>query len=537
MLKHFDNGKYCVRWSLMASNREVILSENHPEVLKGLAIHILEHNEMLIKENKKLRELEAQSKQRELELEYQRTVLRKIIFGHGPDKDNPSLDRKRRNKEDEQLLLHAKSLAPVPTEEETKGLETAIVYHEMAGFELVNIAKEMGLSRQEASAFSEIKGLTDDATEINVIERQYVRELHKRKKYRYHPVANEKLEKEVIITADRDDKLISGSGYSIDFALSVVRDKYEYHTPLNRQTNEMKSLGLKVGTKTLYNMAEAVSVHMEPSAELILKDIFNANLALECDETPWHIQSNHDDDGYMWTASNQAGSYYRFEPTRSGKVIAEMLKGYSGPVMADGYGGYNRLKKNAGVNLAGCWAHARRKFTDLENNYPEDVGWILDRIGELSSIEYEAKDFEELLELRKEKSLPLTKKIKDYLIEMKPRHLPESTIIKKAVNYTLKRWEALTKFLDDASIPLTNNGAERAMRHAVMGRKNFYGSQTINGADTAAMLYTIIESCKKVEINPTVYMRQSIMRNNRGEAPISPLQYARLIRNPSNTNQ
>ncbi|EKD50592.1 MAG: transposase IS66 [uncultured bacterium] len=521
----------------MLSNREVILSENHPEVLKGLALFILENNEKLAKENAKLRKLEAESKLRELELDYQRTILRDLVFGHGVEKSRASSGRNRRIKPNEQLLLHAQSLAPAPTEEERKNLERSVVSHEMTGAELVTVAKEMGLDRQEQSAFSEIKGLTDDAVEITVIERRYISELHKLKKYRYHPAPDENLEKEVIVTAERTDKLFSGAGYSIDFALSVVRDKYEYHKPLERQTREMQRLGLNVGTKTLYNMAEAVSVHMEPTVSLVLQDIFKAGLAVECDETPWFIQSNHDDDGQMWTASNQAGTYYRFEPTRSGKVIAEILKDYAGPVMADGYGGYNRLTKDKKIDLAGCWAHARRKFIELEDVYPEDVGWVLDRIGELSSIEYEAKNYEELQKLRHEKSRPLAEKIRGYLVEMKTRHLPESALIKKAVNYTLKRWDCLTKFLDDARIPLTNNGAERAMRHAVMGRKNFNGSQTINGADTASVLYTIIESCKKVEVDPTTFMKEIILRNNRDEPSISPLQYAKQIRTPPAENQ
>lgn len=521
----------------MATNREILLEESHIEVLRGLALFILENNEKLAKDIARLKKEAETARQRELELNYQRTILRDLVFGHGVEKSQASAERRRRIKKDEQLLLHAKSLAPAPTEEEIRDLEKRVVYHEMTGSELVAAAKEMGLLRQEASAFTEIRGLTDDAVEINVIERQYVSELHKLKKYRYHPAPEEEMEKDVIITADRDDKLYSGAGYSIDFALSVVRDKYEYHKPLERQTQEMGRLGLKVGTKTLYNLAAGVSVHMEPAAKLVLQDIFKAGLAVECDETPWHIQSNHDDDGQMWTAGNQAGSYYQFEPTRSGRVISEILKGYTGPVMADGYGGYDRLKKSGDVKLAGCWSHARRKFVNLEEVYPEDVGWVLDCLGKICSIEYEARDFDHLHRLRQEKTRPLLEELRAYLVEMRTRHWPESAILKKAVNYTLKRWDVLTRFLDNAKIPLTNNGAERAMRHAVMGRKNFYGSQTINGADTAATLYTIIESCKKVEVDPTTFMKEIILKNNRGNPPISPLQYACQIRSRTTENQ
>lgn len=83
--------------------------------------------------------------------------------------------------------------------------------------------------------------------------------------------------------------------------------------------------------------------------------------------------------------------------------------------------------------------------------------------------------------------------------------------------YTLKLWHGLKLFLDDPKIPLSNNDAERALRHAVMGRKNFYGSKTINGADVTATLYTIIESCKKVELDPKSFITMTIKQIIRGE--------------------
>lgn len=510
--------------------QRIALEEDNIEVMRGLFLWLIDRNEEIVKDNERLRKLQAENKQQQLDMEHQRNVLRKLIFGHGVEKHTDNTGRKRRIKEDQTLLLHAQSLAPAPTAEESAGLEKSVEYHAMSITELLAIAKDMDLQRQTPDAWEVIKGLTDDATEVTVIERQYVSVLHKRMKYRYQPNPDELLDKEVIVTADNGEKLIPGAGYSIDFALSVVSDKYEFHLPLERQTRRMERAGLKIGTKTLSNFGAAVAVHMEPVTSKILQGILGANLGVNCDETPWWIQGNHDDDGYMWTASNQAGTYYRFEPTRSGKVIAEILQGYEGPVLADGYGGYSRLKKNKKIDLANCWAHARRRFFDLAENYSEDVGWILKQMRTLFDVEREAKDYEQLGKLRSEKSKLLVDEIKIWLMAMKTKHLPQSTMITQAVNYTLNHWDGLTKFLNDVRIPLTNNDAERAMRHAVMGRKNFYGSQTINGADTAATLYTVIESCKKVELNPTAFMRQAIHRNNHNEPQITPLEYARLIR-------
>lgn len=103
-------------------------------------------------------------------------------------------------------------------------------------------------------------------------------------------------------------------------------------------------------------------MHMESVIPEIKKDIFSVPLAVHADETPWPILSEKDDDGYLWCTSNQAGSIFQFEPTRSGKVIEEMLKGYEGPVVHDRYAGYNRLKKMKGITVAACWAPCEAKI-------------------------------------------------------------------------------------------------------------------------------------------------------------------------------
>ena len=95
---------------------------------------------------------------------------------------------------------------------------------------------------------------------------------------------------------------------------------------------------------------------------------------------------------------------------------------------------------------------------------------------------------------------------------------------------TLKHWEGLTHFVSDKRIPLTNNIAERTIRHSVVGRKNFYGSRSINGANVAATFYTIIESCKRVELNARDYILKAVEENLAGRTVPTPLQYATQIR-------
>ena len=179
-------------------------------------------------------------------------------------------------------------------------------------------------------------GLYDEATDITVAERSYKNVVHKRKKY--ISLTSVGTYKELIVTAKGPEKFFPGSGYSIDFAIASVIDKFQYHMPLHRQVEEMEGAGLTgITAKTLYNLTEALSSHVRRSSvlEKIRQDLFSVPLAVHADETPWPILNDHDSDGYLWTICNMAGAYYRFEPSRSGRIIKEMLKGYEGPVVTD----------------------------------------------------------------------------------------------------------------------------------------------------------------------------------------------------------
>jgi len=175
-----------------------------------------------------------------------------------------------------------------------------------------------------------------------------------------------------------------------------------------------------------------------------------------------------------------------------------------------------------------CHAHARRYFFEIKENYPVIEEYLI-LYKELFKIEHQARDFAELKSLRENKSKPIIKQMQKWLMENYPHARAESKF-KTAVGYTTKNWKELTLFLEIPEVPLTNNEAERTIRQAVMGRKNFYGSRSIDGADVAAIIYTIIESCKKVEIDPRQYLLQTIRLCAEGKSARTPLEFAKSVR-------
>jgi hypothetical protein len=371
-------------------------------------------------------------------------------------------------------------------------------------------------------AWKEIPGLYQQSSEITIIERTYQKVIYKQAKYRLKDEFNT-TGKEVIITAPGPAKLRANSRYSIDFAVAVVTDKYDLHMPLERQRRKMETAGLDIDVKTLYGLCEAVAEHGESVREGIRQDILDDYPSPHLDESPWNIL-NDKKQGYLWVMSNRTGCYYQFEPTRSGLVPEEMLKGYEGAVVTDAYAGYHRIGRSDKIRIQNCWSHGRREFYERYSDFPKEVTEVLEIIDRVFEIEARARSPEQLKELRKTESRQAVLQLQEWLYGTLPKFLPTEGI-SKAIQYWLKNWKGLTHFLTDLTVEIQNNDAERALRHAIIGRKNFAGSRTINGADTAATLYTIIETCKRNAIQPTEYLNYLITERWHNRKPQTPFQY------------
>ena len=505
-------------------------NETNIEVLRSMSLWLRDE---LSTTTKKLDELLGEqelSKQDWLnaELRDQLSKLQQKFYGFGRESLSKNEERPQGHK-DQTLNVHSEPENPSSTADSAKSSkdypvsDDVVFNYEMSEVELKTESFMRNIPGG-SNAWEKVKGLTQDSYEITIVERQIKKVKHCQAKYRLKKAFN-KTGKTVLVTAKGPEKVRSGSLYSIDFATHVVLDKYLYHLPLERQRRKFEASGFKVDVKTLYGLCEALSGHCLKVTDKIRKEILSDFTAIHLDETPWRLVGSKES-GYMWVLSNRLGSYYQFEPTRSGKVAEEMIRGYQGAIVTDGFSGYNRFKSQSGLRVAHCWSHVRRDFYEIYKNYPEPSKEVLTLIDELFKIESEAKDFEALRILRREKAPELVTKLKEVLFKWKGKSLPRSGL-SKAIDYALVRWKELTLFLEDLSVPLSNNDAERSLRHLVMGRKNFSGSKTINGADVAVNLYTVIESAKKAGLQPEVYLKYLIRSCWRRENPQTPLEFMR----------
>lgn len=519
-----------------------IIQTESPEVVAALMADMAEHISKQKSEIERIQSDKLASEQMAFSIEEKLKLIRRSLFGKSSEKRPEASDRLRDRSQRENLLF---SQAMFPSsevrdesgktiQERWANLETQEIEVPIAPSELEEEARLRGIEKHNLETWSdlweELPNVFDRVTKIEIIERRYVKKVFKKKKYKLRePFTSQVDDKDVILSAQVPG-LLPGMNYTTDFVASVVADKYISHVPLERQLREMESLGLKgIKNSTLSRLCAVAASALEPLQDAILSELIEgSDTALHIDETPWGIQNKHERDGYMWVIANRLSSYYFFKPTRSAKVLEAKLRGYGGPVVTDGLETYNPVLDEAKVPHAYCWAHARREFFKIESHDPS-VTPILDLIDKLFEIEREAKGFIELRSLRETKSSPIIADLKRLLLEEHPRSRDGSQK-RKAIQYITKRWPGFEMFLTDVRIPLSNNEAERTIRHAVMGRKNYYGSGSHTGAETAATLFTIIASCKKNDLDPRTYLLLALGWLAESDDIETPLQYARRIR-------
>jgi transposase len=218
---------------------------------------------------------------------------------------------------------------------------------------------------------------------------------------------------------------------------------------------------------------------------------------------------------YLWVYHGDDKAPYTvfdFKESRSHSVPLKTLGEYTGYLQTDGYGGYETMVKKSGdessITHCCCWAHVRRKFVETEKAGDSRATEALDIIGRLYGVERQLKELkteEERLSLRQEKSKPILDEFRQWMDD-RLDVLPGS-LLGKAIGYANNRWDKLTIYTDTANVPIDNNAVERAIRPVAVGRKNWLFAGSEMGGEAAATFFTLIESAKRCEVDPWIYIQ------------------------------
>jgi transposase len=350
---------------------------------------------------------------------------------------------------------------------------------------------------------TEMKGVFDEAELITVTVRDFLRQLHRQKKYRCRCNG-------CIKTAPGPMRLVDGGRFSIEFAAEVAAAKFSDHMPLTRQARVMAHEGLVIDSQTLWDQSDNLAKLLNPTYEAIIKNIL-ALPVIGCDETRWYLLDNGQvKENRIWQSWCLWGKElvaYRIMDSRGLDAAAEVLAGFKGVVMADAYTVYQSLAQLTGLFVVAlCWAHVRRRFLECQENFPTESGEALTMIRALYAVEREGKaKGADLAALRDKKSRPIVDAIFIWAKELQARELLRSDL-GEALGYLLNNEAGLRRYLDDPGIPIDNNGTEAAQRGIVQGRKNHYGSRSRRGTEVAAIYYTLVECAKLAGVSPKAYI-------------------------------
>jgi len=323
-----------------------------------------------------------------------------------------------------------------------------------------------------------------------------------------------------IKTAKMTPRFIPQSIASSSLIAYIITAKFCDALPFYRQSKIFKRMDIELSRSTLCNWSLLAAEKCNPLIDLIAEEIQRGSVA-RMDETTLQVLNEQgkpaESKSYMWvafgyTAEEKPLLLYSYSPSRSGSVPEGILGNFSGILQTDGYDGYNQVVRKNKLAHAGCFAHARREFDKAKNNSKKSkIPYRgLQYIQSLYKIESDLRAQnlppQEFIDKRKNAVLPILEKFHNWLWEQKQTVLPKG-YTGKAINYTLNQWDNLIRYLDHHLLTPDNNLTENAVRPFVMGRKNWLFSNTARGADSSAVLYSLIESAKANGLEPFRYLK------------------------------
>jgi len=325
---------------------------------------------------------------------------------------------------------------------------------------------------------------------------------------------------ERLVQAPVDAHVIDKGIPTAGLLAQVLVAKYADHQPLHRQEGIYARSGVELPRSTLAQWVGACGVQLQPLVDALKAEMLDHRV-VHADETPVPMLdpgSGKTHRAYLWsycTGQFEANKIvvYDFAESRAGKHAMAFLGEWRGALVCDDYSGYKALIAQ-GVTEAGCLAHARRKFYELHANHSSQIAAeALTHFGKLYDVEREVRDSnpEERLAMRQAKARPVAEALHSWL-KLHRQKVPSGSATAKAIDYSLGRWAALTRYLDDASLPADNNWVENRIRPIALGRNNWLFAGSLRAGKRAAAVMSLIQSARLNGLDPWAYLKDVLER-------------------------
>jgi transposase len=301
---------------------------------------------------------------------------------------------------------------------------------------------------------------------------------------------------------------------------TVLVAKYADHLPLYRQEQIFARAGLAIPRSTLGTWVGTCGMQLQPLVDALHQEILQQDV-LHADETPVQMLSpgkGKTHRAYLWAYtptlfSELRAVVYDFAESRAGEHARTFLDSWQGKLVCDDYSGY-KSGFQRGITEIGCAAHARRKFFDLHANHSSQIAsQALPYFAALYEIERDAAllDPEDRQRIRQSRARPVSDALYEWLVAQR-KLVSEGSAISKAIDYSLKRWEALTRYLDDGHVPIDNNWVENQIRPWAIGRSNWLFAGSLRAGQRAAAIMSLIRSAQLNGHDPYAYLKDILTR-------------------------
>ena len=301
----------------------------------------------------------------------------------------------------------------------------------------------------------------------------------------------------------------------------VILNKFEYHLPLFRQQKMFRhQFGVELSRKTMGCWVEQAAELLKPVYRSIREDLLAGNY-LQADETPIRYLDpdvkGKSQKGYLWAYSRPKGDVlFEWQVSRSREGPEKFLKTFRGKLQTDGYYAYESVAKerNGDLILIACWAHTRRGFHEALAE-SKLAAWFVRQIGHLYAVEKELRQKKAGPQLRTAmrvwQSRPVLARLRRAMELVWRRTLPQG-LLGQAIDYALKRWDALTRYVEDGILEIDTNLIENSIRPSALGKKNWLFVGHPEAGERSAVIYTLLGSCRRHGINPFDYLKDLFTR-------------------------
>lgn len=301
----------------------------------------------------------------------------------------------------------------------------------------------------------------------------------------------------------------------------LMMNKYFYHLPFHRQISMFNMIGVRLPASTINGWFQGSSDLLRALYNR-LKEIVLESDYIQVDESTIPVINNEKhkaQKAYLWMVRSVMDNLVFFhydKGSRAQKVVVDLLKNYQGAVQTDGYQAYSIYEQKKGVLLLGCWAHARRKFSESLKEDKTGAEYALAQIAKIYQVEQMATDqemdYKQRAELRKRLAYPIMRAFEKWIEGYYPKALKGGKM-SKALYYTYNLFLRLSRYHLDGRYLLDNNLAENAIRPLAVGRKGYLFCGNHDAAENAAIMYSLLGCCKASDVNPREWLTDVFTKN------------------------